>query len=86
MDDPTMLIDRSGLTPTPGAEPAVDVVGMLRQVSAALDSVWRAALASRAGDSAIRLGEASHGVHRALIALTSGEAPDIRPVAAAMTA
>lgn len=45
------------------------VVELLRRASAAIDSLWRTALDDGSGDMALKLGEASHGVHRALIAL-----------------
>ncbi len=48
-----------------------EIIGLLRQASAALDTIWREAMTTTAGESVIRLGEASHGVHRALIALSS---------------
>ncbi len=72
--------------PTHDGEPVAEVIGLLRQASVALDSVWRAALSGRSGDAVIRLGEASHGVHRARIALTSADTPDVRPIRAALSA
>jgi hypothetical protein len=48
-----------------------EVVELLRQASTALDRIWRQAMSIGAGDTVIRLGEASHGVHRAIIALST---------------
>ncbi len=48
----------------------MDVLGMLRRVSNTIDLLWRSALTQGTGEVALKLGEASHGVHRALIALT----------------
>lgn len=48
----------------------VDVLGMLRRVSTTIDLLWRSALTQGTGEVALKLGEASHGVHRALIALS----------------
>ena len=46
-----------------------DVVRLLRAAGAALDAIWREALLTNSGESVLRISEASHGVHRALIAL-----------------
>jgi hypothetical protein len=58
-----------------------ELIGSLRTVSGALDRLWRQALSSASGDLAIRLGDASQGVHRALIALRddSGRLPLLTP-------
>lgn len=45
-----------------------DMVGYLRALAVVIDDGWRAALRGEGG-CAFRLGEASHGVHRALIAM-----------------
>lgn len=47
-----------------------NLVEVLRRASATIDSLWRAALRDGTGEAALKLGEASHGLHRALIALT----------------
>lgn len=44
---------------------------MLQEASRAVDALWRDALAGGQADTAVRFGEASHGLHRALIALNS---------------
>ncbi len=49
----------------------LNVVEGLRRASATIDSLWRAALREGTGEAALKLGEASHGLHRALIALSS---------------
>ena len=54
--------------PPRSARPTCSLVGDLRAIAAAIDVAWRAALRGEGG-CAFRLGEASHGVHRALIAL-----------------
>ena len=47
-----------------------DVCEQLRRVATRLDLLWRESLeSSAAAQMAMRLGESSHGVHRALIAL-----------------
>jgi len=46
-----------------------EVVSLLRKAVAALDQMWHEALLSGSPHAAMGLGEASHGVHRALIAL-----------------
>lgn len=55
---------------TPVPDPIPSVVAVLRQAAVALDAMWRESLLASGGETAVRLGEASHGVHRALIALT----------------
>lgn len=57
-----------GLTGEPDAH-VLDVVRLLRAAGAALDAIWREALLTNSGESILRISEASHGVHRALIAL-----------------
>ncbi len=51
------------------------LVDVLRRASATIDSLWRTALREGTGENALRLGEASHGLHRALIALAPTDAP-----------
>ena len=50
-----------------------EVVGLLRKAAAALDQMWHEALLSAAPHTVMSLGEASHGVHRALIALNQAD-------------
>jgi hypothetical protein len=45
------------------------VLEILDRVSATLDVMWRTAVGD-GSETAVRLGEASHGVHRAIIALS----------------
>jgi len=62
----------------PAGEPVPDdgVLPLLKEASRAIDALWRSATGDNAGStvqpapSAMQLGEASQGVHRALIALT----------------
>ena len=48
------------------------VLDVLERVSKTLDLMWRSA-AREGSDTAIRLGEASHSVHRAIIVLSTPE-------------
>ena len=57
-----------------------ELIRSLRKVSGALDRLWHQALSGASGDLAMRLGDASQGVHRALIALR--EDPGRRPLLA----
>jgi hypothetical protein len=52
-----------------GDQHGAAVIDLLRQVSEVLDQMWREDLVGARGDTAMRIGEASHCVHRALIAL-----------------
>ena len=65
-------------SPPRSGEPGCTLVGDLRAIAAAIDVAWRAALRGEGG-CAVRLGEASHGVHRALIAL-EGYVADLETV------
>lgn len=58
-----------------GDADGVNLVDVLRRASATIDSLWRAALRDGTGEAALKLGEASHGLHRALIALAPVEMP-----------
>ncbi len=49
----------------------IELMAMLRQASLTIDNLWRAALSDGTDTSALQLGEASQGVHRALIALAA---------------
>lgn len=60
-----------GTSASPAPDDVVELVGLLRQASVALDRIWRHAITRGAGETVMRLGEASHGVHRALIALSA---------------
>lgn len=63
--DVRMTVDLTG-----GPENHVfEVVRLLRAAGTALDAIWREALLTNSGESVLRISEASHGVHRALIAL-----------------
>ena len=55
----------------PAANSGASLLVMLREASRAVDALWRDALAGGQADTAVRFGEASHGLHRALIALNS---------------
>ena len=50
------------------------VVGMLQQAARTIDRMWRDAQMEGEHGAAVALGEASLGVHRALIALQSTDA------------
>lgn len=52
-----------------GAEHGQGLLSLLREASLTIDAMWRSALQDGSADMAHRLGEASHAVHRALIAL-----------------
>lgn len=47
-----------------------EVVGLLREAVTALDQMWHEALLSASPHAVMELGDASHSVHRALIALS----------------
>ena len=47
------------------------LLAQLREMTTAVDNLWRSALSEGTGQSAVQLGEASQGLHRALIALSS---------------
>ena len=67
MDDPDVRVT---IDLTRESENRVfEVVRLLRAAGAALDAIWREALLTNSGESILRISEASHGVHRALIAL-----------------
>jgi len=65
------LSGRSDLDDLPDAagEDVGELIGVLRRVSRSLDRLWSQALTNAQGDVAMRLGDASQGVHRALVAL-----------------
>ena len=44
---------------------------LLGEATAVIDSMWRSALSDGTGQAALHLGEASQGLHRAMIALGS---------------
>ena len=54
------------------------LLNVLKYATAVIDSMWRSALSDGTGQTALHLGEASQGLHRAMIALTSlnGLAPE----------
>ena len=47
------------------------LLNVLKYATAVIDSMWRSALSDGTGHTALHLGEASQGLHRAMIALTS---------------
>ncbi len=47
------------------------VVGLLEQAARTIDQMWRSAQGDGSDVAAVALGQASHGIHRALIALES---------------
>lgn len=51
------------------------VIRPLREASRLVDSLWRAAVAGGVLDEAMRLGEASHAIHRALVLLSETDRP-----------
>lgn len=51
------------------------VLRLLQQAARTIDLMWRSAQTDGQHSAAVSLGEASHGVHRALIALTEGSTP-----------
>lgn len=55
--------------------PTAHLVASLREASVTIDALWRSCLQGGSPDMAVPLGEASHAVHRALIALHSAR-PD----------
>jgi hypothetical protein len=52
------------------------VISLLQQAARTIDSMWRAAQSDGQSPPAVALGEASHGVHRAMIALQADETLD----------
>ncbi len=50
------------------------VLSLLQQAARTIDQMWRSAQTDGRHTAAVSLGEASHGVHRALIALAEGSA------------
>ena len=68
------------------ADPSIMVVDLVRRAAAALDSMWQESLLAGDSEAGMRLGEASHCVHRALIALDSrSPAQHSRPLSSAAT-
>lgn len=54
-----------------GSEADSGILSVLETATATIDSMWRSALEQGMGQTALHLGEASQGIHRALIALAS---------------
>ena len=48
---------------------AIGLISMLREAGLAIDSLWQEAVIHGNGEDAMNLGDASQGIHRALIAL-----------------
>lgn len=46
------------------------VIKLLRETSEAVDSLWQASVSQSQDDLSVELGEASHAIHRALVALS----------------
>lgn len=64
-----------------------DAVGVVRQGAAAIDRLWSQALGgSSAPDLTLALGEASHALHRALMALDHPASPEPVPAGPTGTA
>ncbi|HET9076110.1 MAG TPA: hypothetical protein VFN68_04195 [Acidimicrobiales bacterium] len=61
-----------GLEPGAGL-PDPGLMVLLRRAGALIDSMWNSALADSGDFTAVQLAEASQGVHRALIALSTLE-------------
>lgn len=49
--------------------PSDGVLGLLQQAARTVDGMWRSAQTDGRHSAAVALGEASYGIHRALIAL-----------------
>lgn len=60
--------------PSTGLEARDGVLNLLEQAARTIDQMWRAAQSDAKNPTAVALGEASLGVHRAIIALQSGGA------------
>ena len=54
---------------------AEGVLSLLQQAARTIDHMWRSAQHDGRNPAAVALGEASHGIHRALIALQVGGLP-----------
>ena len=74
-DDGVERPDPAGHRAAPSTDPSVKVVDLVRRTAAALDAMWRESLLAGQSDAGMRLGEASHCVHRALIALDPLSSP-----------
>jgi len=67
------LLGEGGASDMDGSESRGELSGVLdilERVSRTLDLMWRTAV-SDGSEAAVRLGEASHGLHRAIIALSA---------------
>jgi hypothetical protein len=66
-----------GTEARPGADARdrrlASLVGTLREASIALDEMWRDAVAGDDASRLVELGDASYGVHLALVALEDGQ-------------
>lgn len=65
---------RWGNNTSEGVEPHEGVLGLLQQAARTIDQMWHSAQDDGRHSAAVALGEASHGIHRALIALQVGGA------------
>ena len=75
-DSPTEVTEVGTCSTEAGPEDLrlASLVGTLREASMALDEMWRAAVAGDGAGRLVELGDASYGVHLALVALEDGEA------------
>jgi hypothetical protein len=64
----------SELRPEAGDRRLATLVGTLREASVTLDAMWRAAVDRGDAGRLVELGDASYGLHLALVALEDGEA------------
>jgi hypothetical protein len=62
-------LDESGRSGASPDEEYVVLLVRLRDASKVVDQLWRASVADGSLEMAMNLGEASHDIHRALIAL-----------------
>ena len=61
--------------PTGGTEECLaSIATTLRQVSEALDTLWRDAVVTGDAERLVELGDASYGLHLAIVALDDGAA------------
>jgi hypothetical protein len=63
------VIDSITRETTAGERAEECVMSLLQRAARTIDAMWRSAQVDGSDTAAVALGEASHGVHRALIAL-----------------
>lgn len=70
------VIDNPKVTDNPNvidtADPSAGILDLLQHAARTIDGMWLAAQTDGDHAASVSLGEASHGVHRALIALREG--------------